>query len=684
MGVTKARRAFTIAELLVVIAITAIILTLIAVPLIQGFRLTRAAQSFSEAQSMGRQVVERISRELGTAAAVLDNTTTAAAVEVRVPLAIAKTPAEDAMNTIIGGRESPTNEFGSVFVLNGKIDIVLVSKGDPGNPIYNPGRGMIDPTLVNKSPIGQVNLPVAPGNTIVRYWVGLRNPADANDNALHYVNTWNPVMVGASRGDENLFVLRRAEVQPYLYNQNTGQWEPNTAYFAVDANNRIIINDPGFFVWDPRSVIDNLPAHRARARSWLNASTIAVHDLRTDMIAPVVDEKTTETVYDFFGVYGGIRHYAPRVRPLVRFQPVRITNEPAAGNERHRVGVEAIEAEMRSAPDVLETEMIAWTVDSLVRYYDQDPRNDPPYFAGRWRQPTGGPITENYLKELVYLQPGDDERLGGIAYFRMSDYARDAKLGPALLGNYVTGGGGPRLVLFMIDERRGRLLMGFPVLAALGYIPLTPSSTANDNFDGWVNSGTATQQTRGLARRFVDLRTFSGGAGAFNPLTSPALGYANPSGKIVPGSEVVTGPDQRPGPNFGQLIRYQRVTASQRPGINQYKVNYTDIPEPTDYFATLGVPDPGANTDVRDYIQPRYKKGYVEFNSDPNVPLPAGNITISFDFQLNESSDYVAVDYNSNQQFQVEMTLRRFPSTDDRHSQSVTIKDTVTVRNLLR
>ncbi len=629
------RKAFTLIEMLVVIAITAIILTLIAVPLVQGFRLTRAAQSFAEAQAMGKQVIDRISRELGTAAAVLDNSTTASSVEIRVPLVIAKNPADDALDTIIGGAEPPTPQYGSVYILFGKIDIVLASKGDPGNPIYNPYRNMIDPTLVNRSPIGQVRLPVAPGNTIVRYWVGLRNAEDAAGNAAHYVNPWYPVLTGGTRGSENLFVLRRAEVQPYIYNQNTNRWEPNTTFFAVDANNQIIINDPGFAVLDPTTVIDNLAAHQARARAWQAASTVVVQDLRTDMIAPVVDEQQNETVYDFFTVIGGIRHYVPRIRPLVRFQPIRVTNEPAGANELVRVGVEAVDPQTRSAPDAYETQMIAWTTDTLVRYYDQDPRNNPPHYVGRWRQPNGGPITENYLKEIAYVQPNDNERLGGTPYFRMSDYMDAAKSGPVLIGSYVTAGAAPRLVLFTMDERRGRVIPSFPVRNALGYIPLTPTSTANNNFLGWFNSPSANQQTRLLARRFVDLRTFAAGGNAFNPLTSPALGFNNPFGKIVPGSEIVYGPDQRPGPNFGEPIRYTRVTASQRPGLNQYKINYTDITEPANYQVTLGVPDPGVDADVRNYIQPRFKKGYVEFDSDPNLVLPAGNITIQYDFQLN-------------------------------------------------
>ena len=84
----RMQKGFTLIELLVVFAITAAILTLLAVPLIQGFRLTRAGQAYAEAQDRARLVMDRISKELGTAAAVLDNSLPSAAVEIKLPLGV--------------------------------------------------------------------------------------------------------------------------------------------------------------------------------------------------------------------------------------------------------------------------------------------------------------------------------------------------------------------------------------------------------------------------------------------------------------------------------------------------------------------------------------------------------------------------------------------------------------------
>src|SRR5688500_16567204 len=66
--------AFTLIELLTVIAITAVLLTLIIVPVVQSFNLTRAAQGFAEAQERARLVIDRILREVGSSAGVRDNT----------------------------------------------------------------------------------------------------------------------------------------------------------------------------------------------------------------------------------------------------------------------------------------------------------------------------------------------------------------------------------------------------------------------------------------------------------------------------------------------------------------------------------------------------------------------------------------------------------------------------------
>ncbi len=163
----------------------------------------------------------------------------------------------------------------------------------------------------------------------------------------------------------------------------------------------------------------------------------------------------------------------------------------------------------------------------------------------------------------------------------------------------------------------------------------------------------------------------------------PAIGF--PRASIVPGSEVVIGPDQNPGPHYGQPIRYTRTTGE--PGPNQYRINYTDLREPDDY-GLLGLSNPPATYDPNDLvsavIQPRYKAGYLQLNSDPNVPLPTGNIRVTYRFQFTAPGDSVTVDYDSRRIVEILLTMRNFPQTAEPNPQSVTLRATATVRNFLR
>jgi prepilin-type N-terminal cleavage/methylation domain-containing protein len=645
------RKAFTLVELLVVLAITAILITLIGIPLVQGLNLTRSAQSFAEAQDISREVASRLNRELSTAAAVLDNSMPEAAIEVRVP-------------TISGGQ-------GWVRLHNAKIDFVPPAQGDPSNPDFNPGRNRIDPTL--KTAIGQVVLPIAPGLRVTRYWIGLQRPIVGNGEGL-YVNAWMPNMIGANQGNNNLYTLYRADVEPWVFSQQLGRYVPNTDLFPVDAAGRPVLNDPGFFLYTPSQPYDNLNNHRQRLAQWISVARPVVQDDRTDLLMAEVDEATNEVIYD---------GQVPRVRSLVSFTPVRVNSEPALGNPGDKAGVEALDAARTVASEFYATEKPGWTADSLIRVFRRDPRitPPPPYFVGR-------NLDGIYHIAAYTPVPGSDERFDGPPIFNVTGYQATVAAGNPLLGpNIFPADNRQELLLFNVDQRRGRIVMSFPARAAYGFTPQANSSAANATLTGWVNSATGQQYNPSgdLGRRFIDLRNenlFPTTAMNFNPLAPQVRGYTNPFSFITPGSETVYGPDQRPGPNFGRPIRYNRVAPAETVGLNQYRINYTDTQTPS--YQVLGLPDPGSNADVRNYIEPRFKKGYVEFNSDPNLPLPTGVIQISFDFQTNLDSDAVVVDYDSNQQIRFDLTVRRFPGATRTPPLTVSVADVIAVRNFAR
>src|SRR5690349_11198713 len=153
--------AFTLIELLVVLAIAAILFTIVAIPMIQGFNLTRTSQAYAEAQAAARNVRDMILNDVGNAAGVYYNPGPLGGLNLDLPAPL-----------------------GTVNFVGVKLDILLPAKGDPmlgpGGGFINPDTGKEDPTL--HAPKGQVNLPATPGMSVVRYWIGLRDPLRDIDN----------------------------------------------------------------------------------------------------------------------------------------------------------------------------------------------------------------------------------------------------------------------------------------------------------------------------------------------------------------------------------------------------------------------------------------------------------------------------------------------------------------------
>jgi hypothetical protein len=105
-------------------------------------------------------------------------------------------------------------------------------------------------------------------------------------------------------------------------------------------------------------------------------------------------------------------------------------------------------------------------------------------------------------------------------------------------------------------------------------------------------------------------------------------------------------------------------------------------------YSLIGLPNPPLNYTANDFvsaiIQPRFRAGYVQLNSDPNLPLPDGNIVISYRFQFNRAGDTFSADYDSRQLMSVLLTIRNYPQTSIPNPQSITLEGTSTVRNILR
>ena len=83
-------------------------------------------------------------------------------------------------------------------------------------------------------------------------------------------------------------------------------------------------------------------------------------------------------------------------------------------------------------------------------------------------------------------------------------------------------------------------------------------------------------------------------------------------------------------------------------------------------------------------VQARYKAGYLQLCSDPNVPIPDGRIIVKYRFQFNGPSDSFVVDHDTREVMQILLTIKNYPQSSVPNAQTVTLKSTATLRNALR
>lgn len=747
------RRAFTLIELLTVVAITAILLTLIVLPIFQTFNLTRTAQGFAEAQDKARSLAEQIAREIGNGAAVRDNSGNAGAITLVVP-----------------SGPSSTNTQVATTLPYMKIDIVSPAQdgqvtNTPGGPAFtNPNTGHIDPTL--HAPMGQVSLPGGQGTTLTRYYVSLREPVVQTGPgtfiAKRYNNPYDGLLMPRGGGRDNLFVLRRAELNPYVFRNNgSGTFVPvgDQKYFEVDAANQPILDDPAFCSLLPTVDVANeqtgqlTAAGQIKAQriwNWMQKSVIVTQVSRYDMILPNFDKRTRQVVYD--PAPGG--NFAPRLTGLVQFKPTRVSNEPAEGLQAVRLSEETDNAK-QIAPDVYQTQQPGWT-NAIIRT-----------FPTGWVNQAGGGFPNEYLVGRtpavgqlnpppgfsIYAYDPDiyaDETREGLEVF--DGFIYDQVVKANLPGTYaftaaVTAANSRSSWLsnararqvftpYSVDRNRGRIIASFSIAqvgtvrlpatpedpnALRANLPLAASGDPYTPYNAPTLTGTWSDPAYNSinarfnkiwndfptlrpdnVHRYMDLRVTPQEDGTASPL-NPVNGF--PRGRVVPGSEVVKGPDQRPGPNMGAIVRYTRTT--RIPGPNEYRINYVDQVEPD--YTLLDLPPaadlPGFNPNVYDannfvsaVIQPRFKAGYIQFNSDDKVALPGPSvISVSYRFQFTNGTpnsgtaatattgrDVFAVDYDTRKLISVLLTIRNYPQSTLPNPQTITLKATATVRNFLR
>jgi hypothetical protein len=751
--------------------------------------LTRAAQALANAQDRARGLIRELVRDIGNSSGVRDNT------GVRGQI------------TVVTPGQAP-NTFVASTLPSMKLDIIKPAEGDPRRgptgAFINPDTGKEDPTL--QAPKGQVVLPASGGMSLERVFVGLRQPAvdtDGDgffDRPGYYNNPYDGLLMASNTLQDNLYVLLKANVQVKIWDRTLNKYVVNTAFFQ-DANGDDVpddIDDPAFFTLlpgvDANYVTGALTvagqAKAARIANWLKRSNVVTETSRFDMIAPVYDRRTRQVYY-----VGNV----PQLVPLVRFQPTRVTSEPAAPKSAVRSGEETSNM-IKIGPDMFRTQYGLWA-SLLMRTW---PSAWPTNLAAngdragdvrrRWDQAVNGP--NPYLVARNWYDVNGAERFSVFGFdpntmtndiaegVEVFDVTRFAEVHRIPKPDWIANAGATypyafteavnaanarsgwlsqqiwrlNFVPFVPDTRNGLAISSFdsrevgndqtipfdyrvPTWAqqsarglpldlrlgirvspydgttALDYTPNNDPDVATGNWYDtifqpinrrfnklWTDFPTLAPglDRSQYVKRFIDLRVMPQADGTNGPL-DPGNGIARPY--ITPGSETIIGPDQRPGANYGKYVRYTRV--SQRPvGANQYFINYVDQPEPD--WSLLGIAFGGIVGNIYDpldysptsllqaVIEAPYRAGYVELNSRFGEPIPSGytdttgfqptgNIFVSYRFQFTEPNDVVAVDYDSTQVMEINLTIRNYPQTQNiPNPQSITVKGSAEVRNFVR
>ncbi len=741
------RRAFTLIELLVVMAVSAVLFTIIAIPMVQSFNLTRAGQSFAAAQSQARLISERVQQDISNAAAVRDNSGSRGSLVIRVP-----------------GADGVMTESLAPYA---KLDLLMPAKGNPlgpGGPNFNEETGKIDPTIAG--PKGDPSLPTLPGTVLVRWFIGLRDPfldyGNPNvDLRLAGGNRW----AGVSNGIDNPYVLYRAEVPAYAMGEDTTDWDrdgdaaevimrPNWNLFAADAEGQPIWDDPTFF-----SITD---ADQAQGAAFVEAKSRRIRAWRGLAINQSTDGRVDALVFNYdlgsrlLTFVGNVPDYSA----AVRMQPTRVASEPASPVNPMGSGLEAANA-AKVGPSVYRTAAGSWGRMAARVHLSIPPaaytdaaqagaENAPWHEANSPERRLDMRNVNGFGQSLVYVQTGQ-------AVFSIDRYlqARSQSGQPnpphafsfATLANASLPAVRRDFLPIAPDPSRGQVTAAFdiqdvgvdntvpvasrlpstqpgsPATAIPGInigeaLPVQSDPSPIGNWTAWQNAAVGINRrfnaiynqwdnilaAEGLpnvldrsqgARRFIDLRTIPQPDGTLSPL-DPARGWSR--ARIVPGSETVIGPDQQPGANFGNYVRYTR-SLTRPVGVNEYYINYVHQPEPAwiDFGITANY-DPSFY-DPNDFfsavIQSPYRVGYLELNSAPGEPLPNlldsgvgvntnGRIIVDYDFAFTEPNDVVVVDYDTNEVVEVLVTVVNYAPTGGPNPQSITLRASAEARNVLR
>jgi len=590
-------------------AISMILMVLVMAPVLRSFELTRRAQAMVDAQDSARIAIEQISREIGESMDVLDYTADPIKLPVYDP----------------NGSGLPDDIYWLPLPY-GKIDLIMpkmiahcnspdhdddvprdFERGDEAMPMCPSGDNSTDVDIRPKLPIEQ-------GNTVVRYFLGLKyNSPHVSDGPPH--PGWqSPYGKNVPAEEGNPVVLYRIEFDPN--DKSIFSDDPSEAAGQL----MDVLRDPKFFyeVNCPKANGGNWSATDGKElwKHWAQKARALGLAKYQDLVA---------------GLNPGGNGIFTALEPTVTFRYAKVDKETFAGVDYGNTLSEFPNA----VPTVFRSKFGYWTPNSTAGI--TQPYGIYVYRYAHVNNDPNGPIdTGNTIVYYTSIGGGNDlvinKSMGGAAptqVFNISEYMENGFVDyDNMPANTDVG--------FCFDYGNGLLNFNRGVVNfALNVKPLELDA------DG----------IRKINQTFLAQLDVNR-----NPLPRmyrlPAVAWLSQA-TIVPGSEVVTGPDMTPGAVAGTPVRYERVPFNLGDAeLNQYRIDY--------------------------------RTGDIFFSRIPSQDLPEiGQLTIDYKIQFNKDDDVVQGDYQTKAMINIHLGIRIY-DPDSGQPHMVELNNSVKLRNAYR
>jgi prepilin-type N-terminal cleavage/methylation domain-containing protein len=618
---TGADNGFTIMEMLVAIAITVLLMGLILAPIIQTFAMTRQTNAMVQAQDTARVTLESISRELGQAMYIVDNSNS----KTVFPVVQADGSTAD------------------IMALYARVDIQLpklvMHCNSPDHPAdqprdYERGDDAWPPCPVDGSEDVEARpkQPLEVDGKIVRYFIGLKD----NDTAAQVPYPARRDWPETDGPPDNGFILYRAEFDLDANTSNVSP-DPSKGYNLFPlipdpngSNKQVLSTDDPYFFYNTGTA----PNGKKYWENWKAVAAPVVPQLDMDLIKPDFNQAGDKIV---------------SIIPSVRFQLSAMTNDafsPAEMSDLSSESPTALPTVCRATYGAWGTSMITDTGSGgflagpyslSVSRYDPNTKANDIWYVTHWNPGNGHMMIDKQVGANTTPNIFD------ITAYQLSISAASPT------GQFPTTD--PEIA-FVVDPYRGEVRFDFPASDTIGNAEIiTMNRDVHDNFGSFTIPPTRSHR--------------------MSQFTATP-----PTRRIVPGSEIVTGPDMTPGTAPGQArrVRYERVPWNLgEPGRNQYKINY-------------GMTDSTGN-DV----------GWIVFSPAPDEFIPEtmydkvngsyaadqpSTIDIGYRFQCNRDGDVVIGSYSTKTLLGVTLGIRYYDSSGK--LQPVELTNKVRVRNLMR